>query len=321
MLTQYKSIARNLRGEHQRWMTKLDLLRIAVFILLAATLSSAGWGAGQAKEPRILGVAHIAYYVSDLDKARAYYEGFLGFQEAFSTKEIDGSTRVVYIKINDRQFIVLFVGSPENHGYLHDAAFETNDAKGMRTKLANAGYKVSDKVAPDPAGDLSFDVTDPSGFTIEVVQYQPKSLTGSTKGKFMLENRISTHIDHLGLLVDDQETSWKFYSDAFGFEKEGDGSKMKIGDGPDRFELGHEKKTPTAARYHVKNHICLSVPDVPKVTTELRAKPEVQTFPDAIADTHQLGNGKNVVEIYDLDRNRVELMEPPKGDVTSASMK
>jgi hypothetical protein len=32
----------------------------------------------------------------------------------------------------------------------------------------------------------------------------------------------------------------------------------------------------------------------------------------AIADIHQLGNGKNVIEIYDLDGNRVELMEPPR---------
>ena len=29
-------------------------------------------------------------------------------------------------------------------------------------------------------------------------------------------------------------------------------------------------------------------------------------FPKAIADIHQLGNGKNVIEIYDLNDNRVE---------------
>jgi hypothetical protein len=35
-------------------------------------------------------------------------------------------------------------------------------------------------------------------------------------------------------------------------------------------------------------------------------------FPKAIADSHQLPNGKDVIEIYDLDGNRVELMEPPQ---------
>jgi hypothetical protein len=88
---------------------------------------------------------------------------------------------------------------------------------------------------------------------------------------------------------------------------------MAVPDSPDRFELGVEKKKPIAeARFHVKDHICLSNPDVPKMTAELRAKPQFKEFPDAIADTHQLGNGKNVVEIYDLDRNRVEVMEPLK---------
>ena len=62
----------------------------------------------------------------------------------------------------------------------------------------------------------------------------------------------------------------------------------------------------------MKDHICLSSPDVPKMTAELKAKPQITEFPDAIADIHQLDNGKNVVEIYDLDHNRVETMEPLK---------
>jgi hypothetical protein len=92
---------------------------------------------------------------------------------------------------------------------------------------------------------------------------------------------------------------------------------LAIPDSPDRFELGVEKKSPIAeARYHIKDHICLSNSDVPKMTAELRAKPQMQEFPDAIADTHQLDNGKNVVEIYDLDKNRVEVMEPPKSEAS-----
>jgi catechol 2,3-dioxygenase-like lactoylglutathione lyase family enzyme len=182
----------------------------------------------------------------------------------------------------------------------------------MRDHLASIGVKVPDNVVKDEEGNLSFDITDPSGFTIEIIQYLPKSMTGKTKGKFIPATRISDHIDHIGLLVNDRATAWKFYGDAFGFIKDGDGSKMSIPDSQDRFELGVEKKTPTEARFHVKDHICLSNPDVPKMTAELRAKPEIKEFPDAIADTHQLPNGKNVVEIYDLDHNRVEVMEPSK---------
>jgi catechol 2,3-dioxygenase-like lactoylglutathione lyase family enzyme len=292
------------------------MMRMSVALFLLASMVTASPAADQPKRPRILGVAHIAYYVSDLAKARAYYVGFLGFQEAFSLKNPDGADHVAFVKINDRQFIQLIAEDPKNwtnHGFLHHVAFETDDAEGMRGYLASSGIKVPPKAAKDQVGDLSFELTDPSGFTIQMVQYQPKSKTSLVQGKFMPADRISTRVDHVGLLVDDREASWKFYGDAFGFEKEGkDGSKMTVGSGPDRFELGIERKTPTIDRFHVKNHICLSVPDVPKVSAMLFAKPEAQQFQNPRNESHQLGNGKNVQELYDLDGNRVELMEPPQ---------
>jgi len=252
----------------------------------------------------------MAYYVSDLNKARACYEDFLGFKEAFCLKNPDGSEHVAFIKLNDRQFIELVAEAPKNHGFLHDIAFQTDDARGVRASLASAGVKVPQTVAKDQAGNLSFDLIDPFGFTIQIIQYEPDSLTARGKGKFMPESRISTHIDHVGLLIGDREVAAKFYGDAFGFAREGDNTKMRIGDGPDRFELGFERKPPTADRYHIKDHICLSVPDVPKVAAMLKAKPAAKNFREI--ETHVLENGKHVAELYDPDGNRVELMEPPK---------
>jgi catechol 2,3-dioxygenase-like lactoylglutathione lyase family enzyme len=296
----------DVRGAGRLWMAVATLFAVS-------TISPAAVSYGQASQPHITGMAHMAYYTSDLKKARDYYEGFLGFQEAFALKNADGSDHVVYIKINDRQYIELYNEPVKDYGYLHDAGFETNDAKGMRDHLAAMGVKVPDTVTKDETGNLSFDMIERSGFTIQIVQYLPNSLTGKARGKFMPATRISDHIDHLGLLIKDKEETWKFYSEAFGFTKDGDGSKMTVPGSSDRFELGWEKKSPPAeARFHVKDHVCLSVPDAPKMTAILKAKPQIAEFPDAIADIHQLGNGKNVVEIYDLDHNRVETMEPPK---------
>jgi catechol 2,3-dioxygenase-like lactoylglutathione lyase family enzyme len=286
-------------------------MRKALLLFVLAGLIPGLGAQVQAKAPQIVGMAHIAYYVTDLAKARAYYEGLLGFQEAFSLKDTDGSDHIVFIKINNHQYIELVQEAATNHGFLYNAGFETNDAKGMRDRLASLGLPVPEKVVKDATGNLSFDIKDPSGFMLQVVQYLPDSLTGRTKDKFMPASRISNHIDHLGLLVNDRESSWKFYGDTFGFVKEGDGSKMVVPGSEDRFELGVDRKDPTIARYHVKDHICLSAPDVPKVTAELQAKPAMSEFPKAIADIHQLDSGKHVIEIYDLDGNRVELMEPP----------
>jgi catechol 2,3-dioxygenase-like lactoylglutathione lyase family enzyme len=284
----------------------------AVGILILAGLSFPGaQGADSPPEgPRITGLAHIAYYVTDLNRARGYYEGFLGFQEAFALKNPDGSDHAAFVKINDDQFIELIAEPPQNHGYMHDAGFETNDADGLRKHLASIGVKVPAKVARDAAGNLSFQITDPAGFTLEIVQYEPGSLTGRSRGKAMPATRISTKIDHIGLLEDSREAAWKFYGDAFGFEKEGDGSKMTIPGSSDRFEIGFERKTATIDRYHVKDHICLSVPDVPAVVAMLNAKPAAKNY--RTIETHVLGNGKHVAELYGPDGNRIELMEPPK---------
>jgi len=46
-----------------------------------------------------------------------------------------------------------------------------------------------------------------------------------------------------------------------------------------------------------------------KTAGALKAKPAAKTYREI--ETHQLDNGKNVAELYDLDGNRVEMMEPP----------
>ena len=228
------------------------------------------------EKPRIIGMAHMAYYVSDLEQARNYYKGFLGFQEAFTLKNSDGTDHVVFIKINDHQFIQLYAEPVKSYGYIHDAGFETNDAKGMRDHLASMGVAVPDTVRKNEEGDLSFEFVEPSGFTIQIVQYLPGSKVSTTKGQFMPPNRISDHIDHIGLLMKDKDVAWKFYSDAFGFTKEGDGTKMAVPGSSDRFEIGWEKRKPEEARFHIKDHICLSNSNVPKMTAELAAKPQMK---------------------------------------------
>ena len=55
--------------------------------------------------------------VTDLAKARAYYKDFLGFEEAFTLKNPDGSDHIAFIKINDHQFIELLLEPPKNHGF------------------------------------------------------------------------------------------------------------------------------------------------------------------------------------------------------------
>jgi catechol 2,3-dioxygenase-like lactoylglutathione lyase family enzyme len=257
----------------------------------------------------IIGIAHIGYYVTNMAKMRSYYEGFLGFQEALAVKGADGTDHVAYVKINDQQYFVFFAAPPVNHGFIHDVAFQSSDVQATRAFLVAAGLRPT-AIAPDYAGDLAFSVTDKAGFTVEVVQYLPKSQTGLAKGKFMPANRISDRIDHIGLLANDKQAALDFYNKAFGFAIKGQGFRMSIAGTSERFEVGFERGAATIDRFHLKDYICLSSPDVPKVTAALSAKPEAKHFKEI--ENHSLGSGKNAAELYDLDGNRVEMMEPGK---------
>src|SRR5690348_13531373 len=102
----------------------MNSLRVAFILAFTASLLAQT----KAQRPRILGVAHIALYTSDLANARSFYEDFLGFQEPFSLKREDGSVRIAFVKVNDAQYVELFTDSPRLDGQLNHIAISTDHA-------------------------------------------------------------------------------------------------------------------------------------------------------------------------------------------------
>src|SRR6059036_1021999 len=102
--------------------------------------------AQEAKRPRIQGVAHMALFVTDLAKARVFYKDFLGYGEPYLLKRDDGSERIIFIKINENQYLELFTDAPRGEGKLNHISFYTDDAKAMRAYLASRGVKVPETV-------------------------------------------------------------------------------------------------------------------------------------------------------------------------------
>src|SRR6266404_5554830 len=127
--------------------------RLAVALLLTVVLDSS-LPAGEVKRPRILGVAHMALFVSDLQKARAFYRDFLGYEEPYVLKREDGSDRIAFIKINDDQYLELFAENPRpDGGHLNHISFLTDSAEGMRRFLAARGVKVPETVGKGRIGN------------------------------------------------------------------------------------------------------------------------------------------------------------------------
>lgn len=295
-------------------------IRTAALLLLTCLLMSLdGAGADQITRPHILGVAHMALYVSDLQKARAFYEDFLGYAEPYKLKRDDGSDRIAFVKINEDQYLELFAEPPKKDDvHLNHISFYTDSAEGMRAYLASQGIKVPDKVGKGKIGNSNFNIIDPDGHTVEIVQYEPDSWTRQQKGKYLPDTRVSTHMTHVGVLIGPLEPATKFYHDILGFQEFWRGSSsgktlswvnMRVPDGMDYLEFMLYSKPPDAKQLGVKNHICLVVPDIQKAVAVLKERAARINYTQPIEI--KLGvNGKRQANLFDPDGTRIEVMEP-----------
>src|SRR5438034_11635866 len=125
----------------------MKLIILALVLTVVLSVANRSFAADAPVRPPITAVSHIALYVHDIEKSRAFYKDFLGFAEPYSLPNADGSVHLTWIKINDQQTIELFPETePKTNDRLYHIAVETTDATAMRDYLAGRGVKVPDKV-------------------------------------------------------------------------------------------------------------------------------------------------------------------------------
>ena len=271
-----------------------------------------------AKRPRILGVSHVALFVSDIEKSRAFYKDFLGYGEVFSLNKPDGTLSLTFLKINDRQYIELFPQTEPGSDRLNHISVETDDAEAMRVYLGSKGIKVPDKVPKGRIGNSNFNVKDPDGHTVEFVQYEATGWSVRDKGKAIGPNRVSPRIMHLGILVGAVDPAMKFYGDILGFTETWRGSStgtklswinLKVPDGDDYIEFMLYDEVPAPEKRGIQHHISLEVPSVSTSIATLEKNSYRSQYPKAMEPKTGI-NRKRQVNLYDPDGTRIELMEP-----------
>ena len=270
------------------------------------------------ERPHILGIAHVAFHVTDIEKSRAFYKDFLGFAEPFRLDNPDGSLSLTFIKINDRQYLELFPGLEPGADRLHHVAFETDNAERMRAYLASRGVKVPDRVPKGRIGNLNFNITDPDGHTIEIVEYAPDGWSMRDKGRFLPDSRISDHLLHAGILVHNLDAAMHFYGEVLGFHEIWRGSSggktlswvnMQVPDGGDYIEFMLYRDLPPGDQRGSEHHICLRVSDVAAAQAKLETRPYRASYSHAM-EPHTGINRKRQLNLFDPDGTRSELMEP-----------
>ncbi|MEO6803290.1 MAG: VOC family protein [Granulicella sp.] len=267
--------------------------------------------------PKITGISHVGYFVSDLPKALAFWHDLLGFDEAWSLSKKDSTdTRIAFIKINDHQHVELFnepATAPPN--MMSHLCFAVEDIDAMRTYIRSKGYEVKASGGKTRAGDYAFEIKDPDGMLVEFMQDLPTGKEMMAAGKFQPATRISSKIYHLGILVGNSEKSRQFYGDMLGFTETWRGGanpkqlswiNMKVPDGSDYVEFMLYDKVPD--KFGTKNHISLSVPDVSKSIDILKSRPAFKDYSKELKIATGV-NQKRQVNLFDPDGTRVELME------------
>lgn len=138
----------------------------------------------------IKGIGHAAFVVKDREKSLHFYCDILGFEKIFELNNSNGEPTLVYLKVQDGQFIELFyngqVDLPEfskaNVGYYH-LCLEVDDVQEIANHLKQNGLTLL--VEPKQGRDLNYQcwVKDPDGNRIEFMQMNPESLQSKSSTK------------------------------------------------------------------------------------------------------------------------------------------
>jgi catechol 2,3-dioxygenase-like lactoylglutathione lyase family enzyme len=268
------------------------------------------------ERPPIIGIAHVSFKVSDINKAREFYGKLLGFDEAFSFNDNDGKLALINFKVNDRQYIEITPNLlPEQTDRLNHICFETTDIESMRIYLSSKGIKVPEKLNVGRDKNYHFMVTDPEGHLVEFVQILPGSTHSESKGKYLSGKRISDRITHVGITVKNESAADKFYKEILNFYEIWRGGvndsvtsyiNMGIPESTDYIEYMIIDDAVTPTRLHSAHHICLLVPELQKTIDILRDK----QFGWRV-DNPKIGRNRRwLMNLYDADGTRIELMEP-----------
>jgi catechol 2,3-dioxygenase-like lactoylglutathione lyase family enzyme len=293
-------------------------MRTRLFILAALFAACSLFAADEPQRPQIVGISHAAFWVHDIEKSRAFYKDFLGFDEPYSLTNADGSLHLTWIKINDHQTIELFPEKETNTDRLYHISLETDDAEAMRVYLKAKGVATPDKVATGKIGNHNFSVTDPNGHSVEMVQYMPEGWTMRGQGKFMPDTRISARMRHVGIIVTNLDAALAFYHGILDGQETWRGGansnklswvNVKVPNGEDYVEFMLYAQAPPENKRGTQHHISLEVADIEKAKAILQERAMKMNYTRPL-DIHIGINRKRQLNLYDPDGTRVELMEP-----------
>ncbi len=144
---------------------------------------------------------HLAFNVSDMDRALHFYCDILGLEKAFSIRvpediaermpgspiaAMAGKESIVYLRFGGGAFIELFYPTPntnlnsggpnyDNIGYAH-LSLIVDDLSACEKELRDSGVQLDSEIHTGPDNTATLWIKDPDGNRIEMMQYSDNSL-------------------------------------------------------------------------------------------------------------------------------------------------
>ena len=146
--------------------TGLFVAGIIVGVLLRSAL---------AEEHGITGLNHVAIAVDDFAAATTFYTQVMGFPEAFSFSDGNGSV-LAYFQVSRDTFIELMPVTPDRPaGFVH-YGLQVADVDFEASRLRAAGLKVDGPAVSARTKAKGASTTTPQGTRIELFEFGPESL-------------------------------------------------------------------------------------------------------------------------------------------------
>jgi catechol 2,3-dioxygenase-like lactoylglutathione lyase family enzyme len=301
----------------------MTVLRFGLVALLLIVLSH-GLAAQDATAPAtdlpILGLAGITFRVSDVDNARRYYQGVLGFREAFTLKDATGGIASIFFKVNDDQYVEVVQGL--QRGSIDRqvrVSFQSSDLVRLHGIYTARGLHPS-PITKGPDGNPVFRVMGPDNALLDFVEYVPGSQQTLARGRFLEPGRISTHLWHVGIYTKDRDSISSFYQDKLGFARGRDlpGGRGEYIETPNT-DRNLETKFPPldpnnpATRAQYEREVMGAVQHMGIEVADMRAARDLAQdrggFSDLQVRVHVGNNRHWLMHLFDPDGSRTEFVE------------
>ena len=132
--------------------------------------------AGSAQQGRIVGLNHVAVSVVDYKAAVDFYATKMGFREAFSFREADGSPYLTYLQVNRNTFVEVMQATPARPAGCPHFGLEVEQLDATVEQLRQRGVEVRAPSVSPRTGSRIAVASAPGGVNIELLEFGPQSL-------------------------------------------------------------------------------------------------------------------------------------------------